>query len=103
MARSNRLYATNSAQWRRMRELVLSREPLCRTCAATGRTVPALHVDHVNGRADRREDYQPENLAPLCASCHSSKTNSQRAGRPMRGCDANGNPIDPTHHWGAKD
>ncbi len=63
------------AAWRRLRGLILAREPLCRSC---GR--PAQEVDHIVPRAlggsDRRE-----NLQALCSSCHSAKTLRDRDGK----------------------
>ncbi len=75
--RSDRLYSTCHRRWKLIRSHVLSREPLCRSCRAMGMLNAASHVDHVNGRADRPEDYELDNLQPLCASCHSRKTISE--------------------------
>jgi 5-methylcytosine-specific restriction protein A len=59
--------------WRRLREVVLDAEPLCRECAKRGRATPAKEVDHIlplrdGGTNDR------ENLQPLCCECHDDKT-----------------------------
>jgi 5-methylcytosine-specific restriction protein A len=88
-----------------MRARVLREEPYCRECARIGRIgVIATHVDHINGRADRKEDYLPENLQALCTECHSEKTARESGFGKKRsafykGCDADGNPHDPHHHW----
>lgn len=88
---------------------MLNREPLCRHCKAAGLTTPAVHVDHINGRADRLEDYLLTNLQPLCKTCHSVKTAQEngsfgrqagKAGR--RGCDVNGTPLEEGHPWTAR-
>jgi 5-methylcytosine-specific restriction enzyme A len=61
------------ARWRRLRAMVLAREPLCRLCRATGRVVEAVEVDHiVRKRAGGRDEL--DNLQPLCRPCHSAKT-----------------------------
>lgn len=59
--------------WRRLREVVLQAEPLCRHCGERGRVTPAQEVDHIvplkdGGTNDRA------NLQPLCAACHDDKT-----------------------------
>lgn len=98
---ARRWLATNDRRWRKIRGLHLQREPLCRYCKAQGRLIPGNHVDHINGRADRAEDYCQENLQTLCGSCHSAKTQAQEAGKEFgpRGCDEAGVPINPSHHW----
>lgn len=59
-------------RWRKLREVVLADEPLCREHAARGETVPATTVDHIVPLPDG--DDSRENLQPLCASCHGEKT-----------------------------
>ncbi len=58
----------NGKQWQAIRSAVLGREPLCRThdCNALAR-----EVDHIDGDDSNNA---PDNLQPLCKSCHSSKT-----------------------------
>lgn len=75
------------ATWRRLRKLVLHRDPLCRGC---GRA-PSTDVDHVVARARGGEDTM-ENLQGLCSRCHGLKTALEgnaarkvsRAGSPRR-------------------
>lgn len=93
---NGRVLPLNSAAWRKLRKQVLAEEPLCRHCAAQGLTVPATEVDHMRGAADNSRDA----LQALCKSCHSRKTAAEWNGREARmGCDAEGNPINPMHHW----
>ena len=61
--------------WTRYAKLYLKQNPLCRMCEAEGRTELATLVDHIQPlrlRPDLRLD--PENLQPLCRSCHAVKT-----------------------------
>lgn len=55
--------------WKRLRLMVLRREPLCRRCGAG-----ASQVDHILPirKGGRRLDSL--NLQALCAHCHSQKT-----------------------------
>mgnify|MGYP005843047531 CR=1 FL=1 len=62
----SRFLATNSAQWRKIRQAVLEREPLCRQCGA-----PANEVDHIDRDTSNN---LPSNLAAMCKSCHTVKT-----------------------------
>ena len=95
-ADNGRLLPLNSDAWRKLRKQVLAEEPLCRHCAAQGLTVPATEVDHMRGAADNSRDA----LQALCKPCHSIKTMAELYGRPAcQGCDAEGNPINPAHHW----
>ena len=95
-ADNGRLLPLNSDAWRKLRKQVLAEEPLCRHCAAQGLTVPATEADHMRGAADNGRDA----LQALCKSCHSRKTAAEWNGREARmGCDAEGNPINPAHHW----
>ena len=94
----------NSAAWKRLRAEVLASEPLCRMCRAIGLVEPATEVDHIiDSREDYSDDNRRENLAPLCKPCHSIKT-AASMGKPVTlGCDANGMPNDPSHHWNRQD
>ena len=67
--------ATNSARWRRLREIVLRGEPLCRHCKERGQVTPATQVDHIDNDSFNNSE---SNLQPLCASCHASKTAQER-------------------------
>ena len=101
---NGRVLPLNSAAWRKLRKQVLAEEPLCRHCAAQGLVVPATEVDHINNDAsDNRHDpsdRSKSNFQALCKPCHSIKTMAALYGRPARmGCDAEGNPINPAHHW----
>ncbi len=55
------------ARWRRLRRVVLSRQPVC-PCGSA-----ATEVDHIVPK-DAGGDDSFDNLQALCKSCHSSKT-----------------------------
>lgn len=65
------------AKWERLRNQVLSDEPLCRLCAAKGLAIKAVEVDHIiplhlNGTNEIK------NLQPLCWQCHFDKSQEER-------------------------
>lgn len=63
------------ADWRRLRDQVLSEEPLCRECGKQGRVTAAECVDHIiPHRGDETLRLSRSNLQPLCTPCHSAKT-----------------------------
>ncbi len=69
------------SRWRKVREIVLNAEPLCRLCAKAGIVTAATLVDHIVPKAREAEDYRLENLQPLCRACHNRKTREESAGR----------------------
>ena len=93
---NGRVLPLNSAAWGRLRRSVLADKPLCEYCPP-GVLTPANTVDHKNNNP---ADNTRSNLVSCCVPCHSLKTASDMNGRPARlGCDAEGNPINPMHHW----
>jgi 5-methylcytosine-specific restriction protein A len=70
------------ADWRRVREVVLADEPLCRLCHEAGRVTPATEVDHIvpfRGVSDPLR-LALTNLRPLCHPCHATRTARQAHG-----------------------
>lgn len=67
-------------RWKRIRDGVLAREPLCRHCAGRGRMTAAELVDHIVPLPLGTHDV--DNLQPLCRSCHAVKTAAERLQRP---------------------
>lgn len=59
--------------WRKLREIILSENPLCVECLKHGQVVSATDVDHIIPKRDGGGDTL-ENLQPLCHECHSRKT-----------------------------
>lgn len=60
------------------RAALFSREPLCRSCEAAGRTRLASIRDHVIPLAEGGEDVD-SNTQPLCEPCHDAKTQAEAA------------------------
>lgn len=100
----DRIY--NTARWRRLRAAHLRLFPLCCGCERLGIVRAANTVDHIvpisaGGPAFPDHD----GLASYCPACHSAKTvrgteaGAVKTSRPRKGCDANGNPLDPAHPW----
>lgn len=104
---TDRIYST--AQWKRLRRLHLSRSPFCIHCAERNIITMATVVDHITPISAGGAAYPShDGLASLCVPCHSRKTargveagaaRTTRAAGIRKGCDAAGNPMDPTHPW----
>ncbi len=75
--------ARNTARWRTVRRLVLSRRPLCvNPFRQHGEAVVATQVDHILSlRTHPQLAYTYENLQPLCTHCHARKTAMERERR----------------------
>ena len=75
----NGMYQTN--QWRTMRTIQLSKEPLCAGCLTRGRVTNAEHVDHVFPWSTIGKQAFTRNLfQSLCHECHSYKTGQEKQG-----------------------
>lgn len=102
----------STARWRRLRSLKLATDPLCEPCTAAGRLTVANTVDHdVPISAGGPAFPGLDGLTSMCPSCHGQKTargseagavRTTRPIQPRRGCDADGNPLDPAHPWADK-
>jgi 5-methylcytosine-specific restriction enzyme A len=92
----------NSKTWKSLRKQKLAENPLCEYCPA-GRLTPATEVDHVVAIENGGSPTAWANLRATCHECHSRKTlYVERMGKdrvPVKGCDVNGRPLDPEHHW----
>jgi len=70
-----------SAAWKRIRTVQLSRQPLCQACLLDGRVEGALHIDHVfPWRAYGRTAFTHNIMQSLCPEHHSHKTAQERKG-----------------------
>jgi 5-methylcytosine-specific restriction protein A len=64
-----------STQWRKLRQIQLSKHPLCAACLADGKITSAFHIDHLFPWSQLGEDAFYINVfQSLCHSCHSIKT-----------------------------
>lgn len=63
---------------------------------------PAKYVDHIVPRRDGGPDALP-NLRSLCAyhdnAIRQDRHGKRRMGGIMKGCRADGSPVDPAHPW----
>ena len=67
-----------SWRYRKLRRRLLAAEPLCRLCAAEGRTVAAAELDHMEPVAQRPDlAWEPRNLRPLCKEHHLARHGAQ--------------------------
>jgi len=62
-----------SARWKKLRRMVLRRDPVCRIC----NSAIATEVHHVKAKADGGKDAM-DNLQGLCKPCHSAETYRER-------------------------
>ncbi len=69
--RGPRYYDT--ARWKKLRRMVLRRDPICVLCNLNGFVVPSRHADHVLA-LEAGGTNEMKNLRGLCPSCHSRKT-----------------------------
>ena len=65
------------SRWKRIRLSVLSDEPLCRMCTAQGLVTLATEVDHIKPLWQGANEYDRDNLQPLCTYCHILKTSEE--------------------------
>lgn len=64
-----------NTRWRKARATWLKREPLCRECLKSGRTVAARVVDHIIPWQDgTKEFWDTSNWQSLCIRCHNRKS-----------------------------
>ena len=80
-------------RWRRLREIVLQKSPLCVTCRDDGRVTPARVVDHITPVRRGGSFWGLDNLQPLCDACHNHKSGRESHGlthvTPPRGSKIN--------------
>ncbi len=96
-----------SKAWKYLRLQVKDRDNwLCQSCLRAGRekmvetSDPVHHKKPHNG--DRGLFFDKDNLESICQSCHDSAMQKFEKSGYITGCDINGLPIDPLHHWRKK-
>jgi 5-methylcytosine-specific restriction endonuclease McrA len=92
------------ARWQRARAAYLREHPLCVPCQEAGRTEPATVVHHKTPhRGDMLLFWDTDNWQGRCRTCHDDAAGPEATGRAetYRGCDLNGEPLDPKHRWNA--
>lgn len=94
----------NTQRWQRLRARKLASNPLCARCAEQGIVQAASVVDHVTPISAGGPAFPGlDGLRSYCPPCHNAKTfHVDRRGRaraPIKGCDADGIPLDPDHPW----
>lgn len=95
-AEYRRLHRTR--QWQETRARQLSAHPLCAMCLP--RVTAATVCDHVDKDSKATEEgFFAGPFQSLCKTHHdSTKQREERRGRII-GCDDDGVPLDPKHHW----
>ncbi|MGJ8522286.1 hypothetical protein R84981_000971 [Carnimonas sp. R-84981] len=87
-------------KWQKARKQYLQEHPLCTYCQRRGRVTAATVVDHIKPhRGDLKLFWRRSNWQPLCKRCHDIDKAREEAGGMLPGCDADGMPVDPHHHW----
>ena len=87
-------------RWRKRRDRQLREHPLCRLCMdMRARVTLATVADHKEAHRNDPVKFSEGDLQSLCKECHDSWKQAIEKGGTMKGCDLNGNPLDPNHHW----
>jgi 5-methylcytosine-specific restriction endonuclease McrA len=98
-----------SRRWRTLRQAVLRRDGYrCQVCRCDVSGPGMARVDHVKPmRTHPHLALNPANLRTLCSN-HDNQSHREKGRRSsgdrdemfvISGCDANGRPLDPSHHW----
>lgn len=87
-------------RWRNARKAFLRRNPLCVMCKLLGFITPSTVVDHVTPhRGNHALFWDESNWQALCKTHHDGAKQRQENRGAVVGCDVNGNPLNPEHHW----
>lgn len=86
--------------WQKARKAYLKKHPDCEHHLRFNRVVDAVVVDHIiPHNNDKKLFWDSGNWQALCKHCHDSwKKRLEMTGNQV-GCDVDGLPIDPNHHW----
>ena len=94
----------SSKVWLEFRAAMLKLHPYCQVLGCHAK---ATQVDHVRSKRSGGAALSEHNSMCMCGTHHSQKTTSRdmrgrrnsRLGVRVIGCDENGKPLDPNHHW----
>lgn len=64
----------NSRQWRKLRQMVLHKQPICLMCEQKNRYTTANTIDHILPINKGGAIWSMDNLQALCSSCHNKKS-----------------------------
>mgnify|MGYP003653281234 FL=1 len=67
-------YIYNSRQWRKLRQMVLHKQPICVMCEQKNRYTTANTIDHIQSINKGGAVWAMDNLQALCSSCHNKKS-----------------------------
>ncbi|PWL18836.1 HNH endonuclease [Falsochrobactrum shanghaiense] len=83
------------ARWQRLRERILTEQPLCMYCLRAGDVEPATVVDHITPhKGDEAMFWDGSNLQPLCKRCHDSDKQREELGQKIIRLGDDGYPIE---------
>lgn len=89
-----------TSRWQKYRITYLMKHPLCVMHLALGRSQPAEVVDHIEPhKGDRKLFWDPKNHQALCKHCHDAHKQRLEKSGVLNGCNTQGIPLDPNHHW----
>lgn len=63
-----------SRQWRKLREIILHKQPICVMCEQKNRYTTANTIDHIIPINKGGSVWSFNNLQALCSSCHNKKS-----------------------------
>ena len=87
-------------KWQKARLAYLRLHPFCVDHARRGFTELATVVDHkIPHRGDMKLFWDSSNWQSLCKLCHDSWKQRLENSGVDSGCDLDGKPTDPNHHW----
>lgn len=87
-------------KWAAARREHLADNPFCVYCETDGRMTWATIVDHITPhRGDPILFWNADNWQSLCETHHNAAKQSEEKSGTVRGCDVDGIPLDPDHHW----
>lgn len=102
------------SRWQKARESFIRANPLCIWCKRAGRVAATQVVDHIT--APRMKEalesgdsaliakaqalfWDKTNWQPLCQPCHDGEKQRLEKSGHVIGCNTQGIPLDPNHHW----